>query len=399
MTLATGSLFLAIPGPTPVPEEVLRAMHRPVIEIYAGEIVETTQSCLQDLKKVFRTEHETFIYAANGHGSWEAALTNVLSRGDKVLVCESGRFAHNWGVMADVMGVDVETLPGSWTAAVDPDALEARLKADTNHEIKAVLVVQIDTASGVQNDVLAMRRAIDAAGHPALYMVDLIASLGCVPFEMDAWGVDVAVAAAQKGLMMSPGLSFVAAGPKALKVHKTADLRTRYWDWTERMGDIPYQKHCGTAPVHLMLGLRKSLDLLLEEGLENVWQRHRLLARAVRAAVTEWAKSDAIAFSIADPEERSNSVTTILTSDACDPAALRDWLTTTTNVTLGIGIGDLKGKAIRIAHMGYCNAPTILGTLSAVELAFKTLGIPHGAGGVQAAIESLAADLKAGPAT
>lgn len=394
MTLATGSLFLAIPGPTTVPEEVLRAMHRPVIEIYAGEIVETTESCLRDLKKVFRTEGPTFMYAANGHGAWEAGLTNVLSRGDKVLVCESGRFAHNWGVMADAMGVEVETLPGSWTAAVDPAALEARLKADTAREIKAVLVVQIDTASGVQNDVLALRRAIDAAGHPALYMVDLIASLGSVPFEMDAWGVDVGVAAAQKGLMMSPGLAFVAAGPKALEAHKTANLKTRYWDWTERLGDIPYQRHCGTAPVHLVLGLRKALDILLEEGLEAVWHRHRLLARATRAAVGEWARSDAIAFNITDPEQRSDSVTTILTNEACDPARLRDWLSANTNVVLGIGIGDLKGKAIRIAHMGYCSAPMLLGTLSSVELAFKALDIPHGDGGVQAAIESLAADLK-----
>ncbi|ESR26104.1 pyridoxal-phosphate-dependent aminotransferase family protein [Lutibaculum baratangense] len=393
MTLATGSQFLAIPGPTPVPEEVLRAMHRPVIEIYGGEIVETTESCLRDLKKVFRTEGETFIYAANGHGAWEAALTNTLSRGDKVLVCESGRFAHNWGVMAESMGIAVETLPGSWTAAVDAEAIRRRLEADTGHEIKAILVVQIDTASGVQNDVLAMRRAIDAAGHPALFMVDLIASLGAVPFEMDAWGVDVAVSAAQKGLMMSPGLSFNAAGPKAMEAHRSANMRTRYWDWTERLGEIPYQKHCGTAPVHLILGLRQALDMLLAEGLEAVWRRHRMLARATRAAVAEWAKGGAVAFSITKEEERSDSVTTILTGEGQDPADLLRWLTANTNVTLGIGIGDLKGRAIRIAHMGYCNAPMLLGTLSSVELAFKALGIPHGSGGIQAALESLAHDL------
>jgi alanine-glyoxylate transaminase/serine-glyoxylate transaminase/serine-pyruvate transaminase len=282
MTLSNGREFLSIPGPTTVPDEVLAAMHRPAIDIYAGSLIDLTASLLKDLSRIFRTDGHSYIYAANGHGAWEAALTNVVSRGDTVLVCESGRFAVGWGEMADMLGVTVEALPGDWRRAVDPAALEARLRADTGGEIKAVMVVQIDTASGAFNDILAIRKAIDAAGHGALLMVDTIASLGCVPFEMDQWGVDVAVAGAQKGLMMAPGLSFVAAGPKAKRAHEAAGLRTLYWDWTFRDGDEHYQKYCGTAPEHMLFGLRKSLDMLLEEGLENAHTRHRVLAEAVR---------------------------------------------------------------------------------------------------------------------
>ena len=267
MTLASGREFLSIPGPTTVPDAVLAAMHRPAIDIYSGALLEVTTSCLADLRRVFRTEGRVYIYAANGHGAWEAALVNVLSRGDAVLVLESGVFAVVWGEMARVLGLEVETLPGGWRRAVDPAALEARLRADGAGRIKAVLVVQVDTASGVVNDIPAIRQAMDAAGHDALLMVDVIASLATMPFEMDGWRVDVAVAGSQKGLMTPPGLSFVAAGP-AVAVHRTAGLRTRYWDWTEREGPQHYQKYCGTPPEHLLFGLRKALDLLLEEGLE-----------------------------------------------------------------------------------------------------------------------------------
>lgn len=395
MTVRNGREFLSIPGPTTVPDEVLSAMHRPAVDIYAGELVDTTATCLSDLRSVFRTEHRAYIYAANGHGAWEAALTNVLSRGDKVLVLASGLFAAGWGEMGQVMGIDVEVLPGSWRRAVDADKVEARLRKDTGGEIKAVLVVQVDTASGVVNDLPAIRAAMDAAGHDALLMVDTIASLATMPFEMDAWGVDVAVAGAQKGLMMSPGLSFNAAGPKAKQAHAHADLRTRYWDWTFREGEVHYQNYCGTAPEHLLFGLRKALDLILEEGLENVFERHRLLAGATRAAVARWAEGGVIEFHISEPAERSNSVTTLVMSDGSNPQPIIDFARDQCGVVLGIGIGQLDSKAIRIAHMGHVNAPMILGTLGVIETALTALDVAHGSGGVQEAAATLGAALKA----
>jgi alanine-glyoxylate transaminase/serine-glyoxylate transaminase/serine-pyruvate transaminase len=394
MTLANGRRFLSIPGPTTVPDEVLAAMHRPAVDIYAGELVRITDSCLADLKKVFRTDGRVYMYAANGHGGWEAALSNVLSRGDKVLVLESGLFATGWGEMADVLGADIEVLPGDERRAVDPAALEARLKADKAGEIKAILVVQVDTASGVVNDIAALRRAIDAAGHEALFMVDAIASLSTMPFEMDEWGVDVAVTGSQKGLMMTPGLAFVAAGDKAVKAHETADMVTRYWDWTFREGPLHYQKYCGTPPEHLMFGLRKALDMILDEGLEKVFARHRILARMVRAAVQTWSEGGAFAFNVSVPGERSDSTTTIL-HHGIDAQALLDFCAQKCGVTVGIGIGSFDGRAIRIAHMGHVNAPMILGTLGAVEVGLKVLDIPHRGGGVDAAVAEMAGALKA----
>lgn len=393
--LARGREFLSIPGPTNVPEVVLQAMHRPAVDIYADDLLETTGQCLQDLKAVFRTEGATYIYIANGHGAWEAALTNTLSRGDRVLVLESGRFAKGWGEQGGMLGLQIEILPGDWRRAVDPAAVEARLKADATHDIKAILVVQIDTASGVVNDIPAIRSAIDAARHPALFMVDGIASIGCMQFEMDRWDVDIAITCSQKGLMMTPGLSFVAAGPKAKAAHRSAGLRTAYWDWTAR--DLPenYRKFCGTAPEHMLFGLRRALDLLFEEGLENAWARHIGLAAAVQAAVEVWAKDGALAFNIVDPAERSAAVTTILTP-GFDPQQLRDFTRENLGVVLGSGIGELTGKAFRIAHMGYANAAMVLGTLGATEVALRALGLPHGEGGLQAAATALARHFETG---
>ncbi|WP_269584582.1 pyridoxal-phosphate-dependent aminotransferase family protein [Roseibium sp. Sym1] len=389
MTLRNGKEFLMIPGPTNVPEEVLRAMHRPAIDIYEGPLVETTVYCLARLKQLFKTEGKTYIYAANGHGAWDAALCNTLKRRDRILVLESGRFALGWGEAAEVMGLEMEVLPGAYDRAVDPARLEARLKEDTGHEIAAILVVQIDTASGVWNDIAALRKAIDAAGHPALLMVDTIASLGCVPFEMDAWGVDVALTGSQKGLMCPPGLSFVAAGPKADKAHETANLKTHYTDWTFRQGAIHYQKYCGTPPEHLLFGFRRALELLQEEGLERVWHRHALLGEATRRAVTVWAEGGALDFNISDPHARSNSVT-VVRFKGDEAEALRAFTKETCGVTIGGTIGEISGKGIRIAHMGHVNAVMLLGTLSAIELGLQKLGIPHGRGGVQAAMDYLA---------
>ncbi len=389
MTLRSGREFLSIPGPTTVPDEVLAAMHRPAIDIYSGSLIDITTSCLEDLRGIFGTAGSTYIYAANGHGAWEAALTNVLSRGERILVLESGRFAVGWGEMAAMLGVEVERLPGDWRRAVDPAALEQRLREDRNRTIKAVLVVQVDTASGVVNDIAALRRAMDAARHPALLMVDTIASLGTMPFEMDGWGIDVAVTGSQKGLMTPPGLGFVAAGERALAAHREAGLRTLYWDWTARDGPQHYQKYCGTPPEHLLFGLRKALDLLLEEGLENVFRRHRLLAEAVRRAVDVWREGGTLDFNIEEPAQRADSVTTVLVAERDQARRLLDYCRERCGVVLGIGIGDLDGRALRIAHMGHVNAPMVLGTLGVLEAALVALAIPHGRGGVQAAIEWL----------
>lgn len=396
MSVANGRALLAIPGPTNVPDRVLQAMMRPAEELASDTICNLTETLLADLKKVFRTKGETFLYAANGHGGWEAALTNVLSRGDKILTLASGRFAVGWGEMARFMGADVEVLAGSWRAAVDPAALETRLRQDVKHEIKAVLTVQIDTASGVVNDIPAIRRAIDAAGHPALLMVDGVASLGCMQFEMDEWGVDVAMSASQKGLMTPPGLAFVAAGEKALAAHQKATMRTGYWDWTGRMNPLLYMKHCGTPPEHLMFGLRVAIDMILEEGLEAVWRRHALLAGATRAAVSKWVEGQVLTYNVEEPAQRAPSVTTILFQG--DPTTITEYTRKVCGVTLGLAIGDLTGKGFRIAHMGHVNAPMVLGSLSAVEMALQAQNIPHGSGGVAAAIAHLSEGARSGAA-
>lgn len=394
MSVAAGREFLSIPGPTTVPDEVLRAMHRPAVDIYSGGLIDVTTSLLGDLKRVFRTKGRTYIYAANGHGAWEAALCNVLSRGDKVLVLESGRFAVGWGEMGTMLGLDVEILKGDYCRAVRPEEVEARLAADKAHAIKAVLVVQIDTASGVVNDVPAIAKAIRSADHPALLMVDVVASLGTMPFEMDAWGIDVAVAGSQKGLMTPPGLGLVAASERAFARHKTANLNTPYWDWGFREGDEHYQKYCGTPPEHLLYGLRQALDILFAEGMENVFERHRLLAEAVRRAVAVWSEGQALTFSISAPQERANSVTTVLWQRDGGPEPLIDYAREKCGVVLGVGIGGLSGKAFRIAHMGHVNAPMVLGTLGVVETGLAALGVPHGRGGMQAAIDWLGENVR-----
>jgi alanine-glyoxylate transaminase / serine-glyoxylate transaminase / serine-pyruvate transaminase len=389
MSVRAGREFLAIPGPTTVPDEVLRAMHRPAVDIYSGPLVQLTDSLLSDLSRLFRTKGRSYIYIANGHGAWEAALTNVLSKGDRILVLESGRFALGWGDAAAGLGVEVEVLKGDWRRAVRPAEVEAHLRKDRAGKIKAILVVQVDTASGVANDIDAIGQAIKAAGHNALLMVDVVASLGCMPFEMDAWGVDVAVAGSQKGLMTPPGLGFVAVSPRTREAHARAGLRTPYWDWTARDGNIHYQKYAGTPPEHLMFGLRQAMDMLFEEGLDNVFLRHRLLAEAVRRAVEVWSQGQSFGFSVAAPAERSDTVTTVLMNGAGDPRPLVGYCNEKCGVVLGIGIGALSGKAFRIAHMGHVNAPMILGTLGVIEVGLRALRMPHGTGGVQAAIDWL----------
>lgn len=393
MSLAQGREFLAIPGPSVIPDRVIQAMARPAVNIYEGELYEITLGLLADLKKVARTTGESFIHIGNGHAAWEAAITNTLSSGDKVLVLESGRFAVGWGENAAQLGVEVEVLNAMPSRAVDPAAVEARLRADRAHAIKAVLVVQIDTASSVWNDIAAIRRAIDAAGHPALFMVDVIASQGCVPFEMDAWGVDVTVGGAQKGLMTPPGLAFTWANEKAMAAHRAAGLRTTYHDWTPRLETPHYRKYCGTPPIHLLFALRAALDMLFAEGLENAWTRHTVLARAVRAAIAAWGADGPLAFAVPETAERADSVTTVLTGKA-DGEALRAFCARELGLVLGVALGPYEGRAFRIGHMGWLNPPMLLGALAATEVGLKASGIPHGAGALEAAAAVIAGHLR-----
>ncbi|MDY7100044.1 MAG: aminotransferase class V-fold PLP-dependent enzyme [Actinomycetota bacterium] len=386
--------MVAIPGPSIIPDRVLAAMHRAMPNIYEGDIIDVSQSVIDELPSIARTEAPAYIAIANGHGAWEMAITNTLSAGDKVLVLESGRFAIGWGEMARSCGADVEILPGTPRHPVDPAAVEARLAADTGREIRAVLVVQIDTASSVHNDIAAIRAAMDAADHPALLLVDCIASMGCVPYEMDAWGVDVTVAASQKGLMVPPGLGFVWANGRAHEANRTAGLRTAYWDWTPRAGEgAHYLRYCGTPPVQMLWGLREALDMIAEEGLENVWARHATLAGAVRAAIDAWSAPAGLEPFVAEPSARSNAVTTVLTG-SIDAEHLRKVCEVEAGLTLGLALAGDHGPAFRIGHMGHLNPPMILGTLGTIEAGLAAIGAPTGGSGAAAAAAHVGAAMR-----
>ncbi|GMG82970.1 aminotransferase class V-fold PLP-dependent enzyme [Paralimibaculum aggregatum] len=398
-TLNAGRPLTSIPGPSVIPERVLAAMHAPMPNIYEGALVEMSERLLAELPQLAFTDGEAFIAIANGHGAWEMALTNTLSRGDRVLVLESGRFAVGWGNQAAMLGCEVEVLAAPARRGVDPAALEERLRADGGHAIKAILVVQIDTASSVVNDIPAIRRAIDAVGHPALLMVDCIASFACMEFRMDAWGVDVTVSGSQKGLMVPPGLGFVWASQKAIAAHREAGLRTAYWDWTARMGGgAHYMRYCGTPPVTHLYGLRAAFEMIAEEGLENIWARHAVMAHAVRSAVAAWSAPGGLEFHIEDPAARSNAVTTVLTGGV-DAIRLRALAEQEAGLTLGVGLGDFQDRAFRIGHMGHMNPPQLLGTLGTIEAVLHAMGAPMGGSGVAAAAAALSGALHAGRVT
>ena len=387
--LAAGPEIVAIPGPSVVPDRVLAAMHRAMPDIYEGELTTVIDDVYAGLRPLVGTTGRVFTPIGNGHAGWEMALANTLSRGDRVLVLDCGRFAAIWGEMAEFNGLRVEILTAEPGMANDPAVLEEHLRADTAHEIRAVLTVHVDTATSVRNDIHALRAAIDAAGHPALFMVDCIASMGCERFEMDAWGVDVTVAACQKGLMTPPGLAMVWAGERAMAAHATADLRTRYWDWTYRTEDGPYYlRFCGTPPVSHLFGLGEALTMIFEEGLEARWTRHHVLAGAVRAAVAAWSTPNGLGFVAQRAEQRSDSVTTVSTG-SIDAVELRRICRESMGVTLGLGIGDLADRGFRIGHMGHVNAPMILGVLGTIETALLDMGAPLGGSGVAAAVAAL----------
>jgi alanine-glyoxylate transaminase/serine-glyoxylate transaminase/serine-pyruvate transaminase len=388
MTLRHGRPQVAIPGPSIVPDRVLAAMHRPMPNIYDGPLLDVSNSLFADLPAIARTDGEVFIVIGNGHAAWQMAVSNTMRRGEKVLVLESGTFAVVWGEQAALSGADVEVLPGTDDGPVDPATVEERLRADTDHEIKSILVVLADTATGVRNDIAAIRRAIDAAGHPTLLMVDAIASLGCDRYEMDEWGVDVTVSASQKGLMTPPGLGLVWANDKALAAHELADMRVGYFDWASRRNvEAHYQLYNGTPPIPLLYGLREALDMIAEEGLENAWARHETLARAVWAAVDAWHVEDGLSCNVTDPGARSHAVTTI-TTGTIDAAAIRANCEREMGLTLGLGIGADTTR-FRIGHMGHLNPPMLLGTLGTIEAALHALGAPVGGSGVAAAARAI----------
>lgn len=398
MTLAQGRHLMTIPGPSIVPDRVLIAMHRAAPNIYEGDLLDTTAQILRDLKTVARSTSEAVIYIANGHGAWEGALHNILAPGDFALVLASGRFAQGWRDMANALGVQTELMDFGTDASVDPNRLEKRLREDKTHKIKAILVVQTDTASSVRNDIASLRKAIDASGHPALFAVDCIASLACERFEMDAWGVDVMVAACQKGLMTPPGLSFNFMNEKALTVRRARANVSPYFDWLARINpQIFYQTFCGTPPTHHLLGLSEALDMILrEEGLENVWARHRAFAGIIWRSIEVWQELGDLRFNVADASIRSNAVTTIQTGPQ-DALRLRNWCEKEMGLTLGIGLGlgdaaPVTGDSIfRIGHMGHLSPPMLLGALSCIDAGLKALKIEHGGGALRVASEELAA--------
>ncbi|MGJ8610160.1 MAG: pyridoxal-phosphate-dependent aminotransferase family protein [Octadecabacter sp.] len=388
---ANGLTYLAIPGPSVMPDRVLRAMHRAAPNIYTGELHDVTRSLFPDLKSVAGTRHNVAIYVGNGHAMWEAALSNVIGAGDVVLVLATGGFCVGWGDMAAGLGATVETIDFGKSDAVDLAQVETALRADTRGRIKAVLTCHVDTSTGVLNDVKGIRAALDAADHDALLMCDCIASMGCDAYHMDDWGVDITVAASQKGLMTPPGIGFVWFNDKADGVRGGLAKVSNYWDWRPRvMADEYWKQFDGTAPTHHLYGLREALDMIAEEGLSNVWKRHDGLAHAVWAAIDVWASDGPMEFNVADPAQRSRAVTSLRLADG-QGDALRDWCEANMGVTLGIGLGREPASAyFRLGHMGHVNGHMVLGFLGAIDAGLKALGIPHGKGALDAAAQVLA---------
>ncbi len=388
-----GRHFFMNPGPTNIPDRVLRAMDHGTIDFTGAQFKAIADECFAGLKRVFKTEQTILGYAATGHGAWEAALVNMFSPGDKVLIAESGYFSLNWGLRAEAFGLEVETLANDWRRPIDPSKLETRLREDRGHQIKAVLAVHNETSTGVAHPIAAMRKAIDAARHPALFLVDTISSLASFDFRMDEWGVDVVVAGSQKGLMLPTGMAFTGVSAKALAASAVAKLPRVYWDWQRLLGQGAQQSYWnGTVPVHFFFGLQEALRMLEEEGLDNVFARHHRLAEATRRAVRAWRQNDGPEIFAIDPTAQSDTVTAILLPDGHDADKLRQLCLDKFNVSLGGGLGQLKGRLFRIGHLGDLNEPMVLGAIAAVEMALDLAQVPHGRGGVQAAADYLIAE-------
>ena len=393
--LSPGPQVVAIPGPSVMPPRVLEAFGRAMPDIYEGELIEASDALWELLPPIVGTSTaEQFIAVSNGHGAWEMTLANLVTPGDKLLVANCGVFAAGWGEMAQAMGCEVHQIDAEPGRAVDPSAIQAYLEADTNHTVQAVLLVHVDTASSAINDLPAVRAAIDAAGHPALLLVDAVASLACDELRMDAWGIDVVVGASQKGLMTPPGLGMVWASPKAMERHAAlaarGEVRTWYWNWAVRRDrSAHYLRYAGTPPVSHIFGLREAAAMILEEGVENVWARHAAVAHAVRVAVDTWTAPGGLSLNVELPAERANCVTTIRTGEF-DAEVLRKLCQSELGVTLGIGLRGFAGSSFRIGHMGYVNATSILGVLAAIETGLARLDVPTSGSGVAAAAAALA---------
>ncbi len=386
MANQSGRHFLQIPGPTPVPERILNAMSRQMLDHRGPVFGEFGLKLLADVKTIFKTQNPVIIFPSSGTGAWEAGFVNTLSPGDQILIVETGQFAVLWRNMAERLGLKPEVLTTDWHTGVDVDAIEARLKKDKAGAIKAVCVVHNETSTGARTWIDATRKAIDAAKHPALLFVDAISSLAAMDFRFDEWGVDVAISGSQKGLMMPPGVSFTAVSPKAIAASKKATLPRSYWNWDDQLtinavGTFPY-----TPPVGLLFALAEAIAMLHEEGLDNVFARHERLAEATRRAVRAWG----LEIWCRDPKAYSPAVTAVTIAEGHNADAFRKIVLENFNMSLGTGLNKLAGKAFRIGHLGYTNELTILGALAGVEMGFELAGVPHQKGGVAAAMAYLA---------
>jgi alanine-glyoxylate transaminase/serine-glyoxylate transaminase/serine-pyruvate transaminase len=380
-----GRHFLQIPGPSPVPDRILQAMAMPVIDHRGPAFQKLGKRVLSGIKTIFKTDGPVIIYPASGTGAWEAALANVMSPGDKVLMYESGHFAFLWQGLAQKLGLEPEFIASDWRHGVDPARIEQRLRQDGGHEIKAVCVVHNETSTGATSDIQAVRDAIDAAGHPALLMVDTISGLASADYRHDEWGVDVTVSGSQKGLMLPPGISFNAVSEKARAVAKGAMLPKSFWDWDEMIannekGFFPY-----TPATNLLYGLAEAIDLLHEEGLDNVFARHQRHGEATRRAVAAWGLENLIT----EPKVFSPVLTAVLMPDGHNADEFRAIALENFDISLGTGLSKVAGKVFRIGHLGDINDLTLVGALSGVEMSLGLAGVPHEKGGVQAAMDYL----------
>jgi alanine-glyoxylate transaminase / serine-glyoxylate transaminase / serine-pyruvate transaminase len=380
-----GRHFLQIPGPTPVPDRILRAMDRPVIDHRGPEFARLAKRALEGIKTIFKTTNPVIIYTATGTGAWEAALANTLSAGDRVLMVETGQFGTLWKKMAERLGLKPEFIPTDWRIGADPKVIEAKLREDKNREIKAVCVLHNETSTGCLSPIAEIRKAIDAAGHPALYMVDTISSLASADYRHDEWGVDVSVGGAQKGLMLPPGMSFNAISDKAIAASQTSNLPKSFFAWDDmlamnKVGFFPY-----TPATQMLWGLVEGIDMLHEEGLDNVFARHDRLAEATRRAVTHWG----LEIMCRDPKYYSPTITAILMPEGHDGDGFRSLALEHFDIAYGASFGPYAGKYFRIGHLGDTNDGTIIGALAITEMALSLAGVPHKKGGVQAAMDYL----------
>ena len=395
MTLSSGQTYLAIPGPSVIPEVVLRSMHRAAPNIYEGELIETTESLIPDLNYVARSSGNVAIYIANGHGVWEAALSNMVSADDHILVLATGHFALGWAEMARKMRVNVDILDFGKNKAVNTQVFEEKLISEAKTKYKAVLMTHVDTSTSIKNDIASVRKKLDETECPALLAVDCIASLACDKFEMDDWGVDIMVTACQKGLMVPPGIGFVFFNNRAKEQQKHLRNVSSYWDWEPRINPKRYYEYFGgTAPTHHIFGLRTALDLIKDEEIEKTWKRHETLSRAIWAAIDRWSSAGDISLNVKNPFERSHAVTAIRLGGK-NGTRLRQWLQTKSGLTIGIGLGmsepeDPHGDGyIRFGHMGHVNIQMIMALLGTVETGLKAISYDHGSGALEAASEIL----------